>query len=809
MDFIGAWLLVPLVLALLSLGLGLLVDRLAGRRLPGVLLAPVGLAALIVVADLATRTDATAELAVPLAVLGALLGYGLDLQRLRAVRRPDLWALVAAGATYLAILAPVVGAGSATFTGYTVLDDTSTHLVLLDHIATEGRTIPQSVETTTDGTVKGYLETEYPVGAQMTVLIAAKTTATDLAWAYVPAIGFMLATMALALFSLAGRLTQSGWQRALLAAIPAQAGLLYAYALQGSIKEIGTVWALSLTVALISLALGSRISARALVPLAVTVAAALAILSLAIVPWLGVPLAALAVAALLQAGRDGWKRVALALAGAGALAALLALPTIVGARMFFDVARAVLGQAADLGNLARPLELQQVLGVWPSGDYRIELVANETLAEVLMVVVAVSALLGVVWLALRARTALGPAIFVGGSVVAAVYLLRSGSPYADGKTLAVASPAVAFAALGGATWLWGTKARVLGALVALVVVGGTLWTNAQAYHHVALAPRDRFEELERIGELVEGDGPTLFNEYEQFANYFLRDAEPVNVPGSSFRYRTPQLEAAFGSGKETRDLDQLDPSFVREFPYVALRRSPFASRPGSGYEQVWAGEHYELWKRRPDAPRVLAHSSSPDVFAQRQRTSCRELARLAAQAREADGSLAYAERPQLQVVLPGDVRDKPAGWGLAPADPTALFVSGPGDAAWTVDVPRAGVWRAWIAAPLGRGFELTIDRHEVGHASYALGNAGQYVPVGSARLGPGKHELVLSRSGGDLRAGNGRGDSPLGRIVLEAIDGAAARDRVEAIAPDDYRRLCGRSLDWVEAVEGPVRFARR
>jgi hypothetical protein len=240
---------------------------------------------------------------------------------------------------------------------------------------------------------------------------------------------------------------------------------------------------------------------------------------------------------------------------------------------------------------------------------------------------------------------------------------------------------------------------------------------------------------------------------------------------------------------------------VREFPYVALRRSPFASRPGSGYEQVWAGEHYELWKRRPDAPRVLAHSSSPDVFAQRQRTSCGELADLAAQARDAGGSLAYAERSQLQVVLPGDVRDKPAGWGLAPADPTALFVSGPGNAAWTVQVPRAGVWRAWIAAPLGRGFELTIDGREVGHASYELGNPGQYVPVGSARLESGRHVLRLSRAGGDLRAGNGRGDSPLGRIVLEAIDGSPVRNRVQTIAPDGYRHLCGRSLDWVEAVK--------
>ena len=60
MSLVIAWLLFPAVLGLICAGHGLLVDRLAGGRLPGVLVVPVGLAALIVVSQLTTYRGATA-----------------------------------------------------------------------------------------------------------------------------------------------------------------------------------------------------------------------------------------------------------------------------------------------------------------------------------------------------------------------------------------------------------------------------------------------------------------------------------------------------------------------------------------------------------------------------------------------------------------------------------------------------------------------------------------------------------------------------------------------------------------------------
>ncbi len=137
MTELVAWLLFPAVVVLLGLGCGLLVERASGRRLPGVLLVPVGLALIAVLSDLLTRADATAEATAPVIVLVALAGVGLSLPRLRALRI-DPWAAGAALLAFAALLAPVVSSGSATFTGYTILDDSSVHFSLLEQVFERG-----------------------------------------------------------------------------------------------------------------------------------------------------------------------------------------------------------------------------------------------------------------------------------------------------------------------------------------------------------------------------------------------------------------------------------------------------------------------------------------------------------------------------------------------------------------------------------------------------------------------------------------------------------------------------------------------
>ena len=132
MTLIVCWVWFPLVLALLALGCGLLLEGIAGFRLPGPLLLPAGVALIVVVTQFAVATDATAELATPLTVALAVAGLGLFGPRRGA--RVDPWAVAAGVGAFAAFAAPVVLSGHATFSGYLKLDDTATWFAQIDRL---------------------------------------------------------------------------------------------------------------------------------------------------------------------------------------------------------------------------------------------------------------------------------------------------------------------------------------------------------------------------------------------------------------------------------------------------------------------------------------------------------------------------------------------------------------------------------------------------------------------------------------------------------------------------------------------------
>src|SRR5262245_28258617 len=117
MSLLAAWVAFPLIALAAGTGCGLLLDRASGERIPGALLPSAGLAAVIVVATLATRTDPTAELASPLVLIMTVAGWALGWRRLRGAR-VDWWAVAASVGLFAVLAAPVVLGGEATFLGY-------------------------------------------------------------------------------------------------------------------------------------------------------------------------------------------------------------------------------------------------------------------------------------------------------------------------------------------------------------------------------------------------------------------------------------------------------------------------------------------------------------------------------------------------------------------------------------------------------------------------------------------------------------------------------------------------------------------
>src|SRR4051794_38592308 len=116
MEFLTATVGAPLVLGLLCVGVGLLVDHLAGGWVPAALLPALGLAGLIGLTQLTVAFPAVAPVTVVVAPLVAAVGLWLARGRLRdlvkGLRRTP-WPLLAGVGAYLVAIAPVLLAGRA------------------------------------------------------------------------------------------------------------------------------------------------------------------------------------------------------------------------------------------------------------------------------------------------------------------------------------------------------------------------------------------------------------------------------------------------------------------------------------------------------------------------------------------------------------------------------------------------------------------------------------------------------------------------------------------------------------------------
>src|SRR5687767_12291854 len=198
-DLLVCWLLFPLALTAVSLGCGLLLEQASGIRLPGALLAPAGLAVVLVTAHIATTWDATAPLATPgvlvLAVAGA--AFALPLRD----RRPDWWAVGTACTIYAVFAAPVVLSGDATFAGYIKLDDTATWLAMTDRLMEHGRDLGGLAPSSHEATLDVNLRVGHPVGALPPLGTRAQLAGQDPAWALQPHQALPAAFMAMATYS--------------------------------------------------------------------------------------------------------------------------------------------------------------------------------------------------------------------------------------------------------------------------------------------------------------------------------------------------------------------------------------------------------------------------------------------------------------------------------------------------------------------------------------------------------------------------------------------------------------------------------
>lgn len=764
MSTFAAWAVFPLVLLALCIGLGLLVDVLCGRRLPGALVAPTGLAAAVVVGQFTTWSDPTAELTVPLLLVLAILGIGLSLPW--RFGRLDPWPAAVALAVFLFFGAPVLLSGHPTFAGFIKLDDTATWFALTDRVMEHGRSLAGLGPSSYRATLDFNLAAGYPIGVFIPFGAVQKLIGGDLAWVFQPYVSFLAAMLSLGLWQILGTVLRRPVLRALAAFVAAQPALLLGYALWGGVKEVGATVFIALAAALAPAAARAAASRRDAALLALPAAALVGVLSLGGLIWLA-PM--LAVLALLAWRRFGPRPAALQALAFAVPLAVFVLP-VVSSGLVPPTSSPLTDPNAE-GNLRGPLNALQVLGVWPSGDFRFD--PDGTVVTVVLIALTIVAALAGLWLAWSKRRRDATFALYATSLLACAAIVLIGSPWAGGKALATASPVALALAISGAIVALRAD-RFVGAILIVVVGGGVLWSGVLAYGGVNLAPYGQLHDLQVIGEDFAGEGPALMTEYNPYgARHFLRNLD--GEAASELRERAVPLR---GGGEVEKgysvDTDELDLNGLLEFRTLVLRRSPVRSRPPSPYRLVWTGDAYEVWQR-PEAlsGQLLEHLPLGGEHEPSAVPQCSEV-------------LALAHRAQLRGGE--DAR-------LLAARHAPVYNATDGN----LEVPRAGDYAAWLKGSVRGADQLLVDGRKIGEARQEIDNEGGYVYMGETKLGAGAHRAELRFGGADLHPGSGGFPRPEVGPLLFVPTGDEAGE-LTSVPANEAESLCGRSWDWIEAV---------
>jgi len=115
------------------------------------------------------------------------------------------------------------------------------------------------------------------------------------------------------------------------------------------------------------------------------------------------------------------------------------------------------------------------------------------------------------------------------------------------------------------------------------------------------------------------------------------------------------------------------------------------------------------------------------------------------------------------------------------------------------DAPVDGVYEVGIDGSWRSLLELSIDGQKVAAERQVQNWPSEYEPLAAVRLKKGRHLLTFHYTGPDIHpASAGVGFFGLGPVL---IGRTGPGDRpVKYVSPAKARTLCGKSLDWVEAV---------
>jgi hypothetical protein len=400
-------------------------------------LAPaVGLAALMPIAWWSVRLPGEGLAAAIVLCAVAIVAAGILRGRVTGLRDAARLGLPIAAVALLLASIPFIVEGRFGILGTGLNPDMSQHLFAADRLADSGS--------------ERLIASGYPLGPH-SLAVALTVPGISLVHAF-DAVTIATAVVAsLAPLALLARLPVG--RRIIAALLVGFAYMTAAYLTQGAFKEtLEAAFLLAFAVGLERLARGRLVrrgAARA-VPLAVLAVGSIYVYSFPGLLWLGGAAAAWAAIELVIAAGEGGRASAVDLARAALRPAAIALGVLVlaiapeiGRLVDFASFETFDPGGEGLGNLFNPLSPLEALGIWPSGDFRLDPGdgAAPAIVYYLGAAIGLAALAFGLWWWLRRRERAVPAALAVAALLIA-YAHVGGTPYQEAKAIALAAPLV-------------------------------------------------------------------------------------------------------------------------------------------------------------------------------------------------------------------------------------------------------------------------------------------------------------------------------------------------------------------------------
>jgi hypothetical protein len=800
-EMILVWSVIPLLLTLLCSGFGLAFLLLFRKSINFTFTVIIGFLLMAILGSVTVISTTTAPYTAMAFGLISVAGLVSCAIWYRSRFHFDYLPLFAGSITYLSFALPTLAYGRPSWVGWIKLDDDSTFLAVTDRLMNVGRTVPVPVVSTFDRVLQTIFASgssghfSYPVGTFIPFGVISKLTGVEKAWFYQPYLSFAAALMAMIFVVILSSRISNRYLVVAIASISSLAATIYSYVMWGGIKEIVIIVPIVFFAFLVFQILASP-KAKELYWYAIV--AFLGIFVIGGVASFGYAAPVLLVAVLLVLWRKNRRYFHYFAGVSGLVAAALIFLVRSGNKAVINLFIPIIG---DNGNLSKSLNMGQILGIWPSQDFRLDPVVKPLTFSIIAIAI-IFVIAGLYFSAVKSQWLIPALLTSSAAVVATSYLW--GGIWLTGKAIAVASPLFLLAAFVGMyeSWLEFGKesrqkfapygARTVVIVLASLVVSGVIVSDAFTYKNVSLAPNLQQDELRSIGQMFAGQGPALMTEYSVYGSrYFLRNI--ATEAASELRVHViPTRDGNQLPKGSAADIDFFDPATIDYFNLLVLRKAPNASRPPLDYGLAWSGKHYEVWKKIPG---VFVRKTLPlgSIFYPGAVPTCQAVKNFLADRAATERTYAAVRKPVYVVDFTAGVL--PANFLPLATYSGGVHFSGPGAFNRNFTVGETGQYDMWIAGSYPGRLRILVDGREVfsGHSVFE-GNLYLTNPLSNVQLSVGAHVLTVLYDSPLLLPGTDLpGDfGPIYFSSQTAID-----VRVKRILNSRISELCTQNLDWI------------